>query len=297
MIAGYKKNLGNTTQVVVMGLDSASDGCMAITYYSELTGSDFLKQLHNWHEGCSWLQRFDKDTTFVGAPAPSDIAETAFAVGADGKMQAKLRKTTVKRLLPCIVDGAPLPFDLVESCVRRASCRRGNRYGNSESEQEYWRWEKNIGIACSLFRYFHKERSYQMALERERKSRDYLYGRLLALAERLEEKALYVGKEKRETNAGKLMQRFTDHPYSTWLTIETSLTPYKVRLITKRPYFLWVLEQELDGVFNSFIHDDFTSNNRLTGEFLLGYHCQRSALPLKKEDQEKIDSEDKDAVE
>jgi CRISPR-associated protein Csd1 len=60
---------------------------------------------------------------------------------------------------------------------------------------------------------------------------------------------------------------------------------------------LWVLEQELDGVFNSFIHDDFTSNNRLTGEFLLGYHCQRSALPLKKEDQEKIDSEDKDAVE
>ena len=136
-----------------------------------------------------------------------------------------------------------------------------------------------------------------MALERERKSRDYLYGRLLALAERLEEKALYVGKEKRETNAGKLMQRFTDHPYSTWLTIETSLTPYKVRLRTKRLYFLWVLEQELDGVFNSFIHDDFTSNNRLTGEFLLGYHCQRSALPLKKEDQEKIDSEDKDAVE
>jgi CRISPR-associated protein Csd1 len=117
-----------------------------------------------------------------------------------------------------------------------------------------------------------------MPLERERNSRDYLYGRLLALAEHLESRALHVGGEKRATNSEKLMQRFADRPYSTWLILETGLTPYKVRLRAKRPGFLHKVETEIDEVVNAFNPDDFTSDKRLAGEFLLGYHCQREAL-------------------
>ena len=117
-----------------------------------------------------------------------------------------------------------------------------------------------------------------MALERERNSRDYLYGRLLALAEHLEERALYVGGEKRATSAEKLMQRFADRPYSTWRIIETGLTPYKVRLNTKRHGFLNAVQQEIDAVCQLFGTDDFVSDKRLSGEFLLGYHCQRAEL-------------------
>lgn len=117
-----------------------------------------------------------------------------------------------------------------------------------------------------------------MTLERERTTREYLYGRLLALAEHLESRALYVGGEKRATNAEKLMQRFADRPYSTWLILEAGLTPYKVRLRARRPGFLHKMEIEFDGVVNAFNPDDFTSDKRLTGEFLLGYHCQREAL-------------------
>ncbi len=117
-----------------------------------------------------------------------------------------------------------------------------------------------------------------MPLERERKTRDYLYGRLLALAEHLESRALYVGGENRATNAEKLMQRFDDRPYSTWLVLATGLTPYKVRLRAKRPGFLHNVEMEIDEVVNAFNPDDYTSDQRLTGEFLLGYHCQRAAL-------------------
>ena len=50
------------------------------------------------------------------------------------------------------------------------------------------------------------------------------------MAERIEEIALNVADEQRDTNAVKLMQRFADHPYSTWRTIELSLAPYKTRL-------------------------------------------------------------------
>lgn len=265
LIGGYAAKLGNTDNVVVMSLDSATPGRMAIRYYRELTGSEFLERVQAWHHSCCWRQYFGKDRIFVGAPAPRDIAETAYG----RRLDDKLRKATVERLLPCIIDGAVIPRDLVESCVRRASSRNGI---------EYWEWEKALGIACALYKYHHKEGSYSMALDRERKTRDYLFGRLLALAEHLESRALYVGGEKRPTNAEKLMQRFADRPQSTWLILETSLAPSKVRLSTKRPAFLHNMKQEIDTVVNAFETEDFVSDKRLTGEFLLGYHCQRTSL-------------------
>lgn len=264
-MAGYSAKLKSTDDVVVVGLDSATPGRMAISYYRELIGTEFLERIESWHTTCCWQQYFGKDRIFFGAPAPRDIAEVAYG----RRIDDKLRKSTVERLLPCIVDGAPIPRDLVESCVRRA----GNRNG-----VEYWEWEKALGIACALFRYHYKERRYQMALERGRKTRDYLYGRLLALAEHLESRALYVGGERRATNAEKLMQRFAERPQSTWLILETGLSPHKVRLNTKRPGFLHAVKQEMDDVIAAFETDDFVSDRRLTGEFLLGYHCQRAAL-------------------
>jgi CRISPR-associated protein Csd1 len=277
-IAGYAAQLTSRDKVVVMVLDSATPGRMAIRYYRELTGSELLARVQAWHEGCCWQQYFGKDRIFVGAPAPRDIAEAAYG----RRLDDKLRKATIERLLPCIVDGMQIPRDLVESCVRRASNRNGI---------EAWEWEKALGIACALFKYHYKERSYAMALDRERNTRDYLYGRLLALAEHLESRALYVGGEKRATNAEKLMQRFADRPQSTWLILETGLTPYKVRLSTKRPGFLHTMTQEIDAVVDAFDTDDFVSDQRLTGEFLLGYHCQRSALRPGQE-QEATDQED-----
>jgi CRISPR-associated protein Csd1 len=265
-IAGYSAKLRATEGVVVMVLDSATPGRMAIRYYRELTGSEFLARIEAWHRGCSWWQSFGKDRVFFGAPAPRDIAETSYG----RRLDDNLRRATVERLLSCVVDGTAVPRDLVESCVRRASSRNGI---------ERWEWEKALGIACALYRYYRKE-GYQMTLEKDRMTRDYLFGRLLALAEHMEGRALYVAGEKRATNAEKLMQRFAERPYSTWRILETGLTPYKVRLRAKRPGFLHGMEAETDAIINAFHPDDFTSDTRLTGEFLLGYHCQRAALWL-----------------
>jgi CRISPR-associated protein Csd1 len=117
-----------------------------------------------------------------------------------------------------------------------------------------------------------------MVLEPNRTTRDYLYGRLLAIAEHIEDRALYLAGERRDTSATKLMQRFADRPYSTWRTIELSLGPYKTRLRAKRPSFLNEMGRQLDEVIGAFTDQDFTDERRLSGEFLLGYHCQRQAL-------------------
>lgn len=269
MIAGYSTKLGSTDDVVVMAMDSATPGRMAIRYYHELTGTDFLGRILAWHDiqnGCTWRQNIEAGREFIGAPALKDIAEAAYGRRLDGK----LRAATVERLLPCIIDGTPIPRDLVDSCVRHAS--------NRASFDKTYHWEKALGIACALFKYQNKERRYSMALERDRKSRDYLYGRLLALAEHLEDRALHMADENRETNAARLMQRFANRPNSTWRTIEPLLTPYKARLRAKWPGLLITLEKEMDQVFSMFPSDGFLSDQPLSGEFLLGYHCQRAEL-------------------
>ena len=121
-----------------------------------------------------------------------------------------------------------------------------------------------------------------MALEEGRTTRDYLYGRLLAVAERIEEIAQGVGGEKRSTNASRLMQRFADRPFSTWRNIELSLQPYMQRLQGTRAGFLTNSRRELDMIQALFLADDFTNDKALSGEFLLGYHCQKQEWRNKK---------------
>jgi len=273
-IAGYSAELGKTTGIVVMGLDSLTPGRMAVSFYRELTSSDFLTRIENWHKTCCWIHDYrSKETidtqtgmhfSFAGAPAPKDIAEAAYGKNVDDK----LRKTTVERILPCIIDGQKFPRDLVESTVRRAS----NRVGIEDRE-----WNKTLSIACALYKKYHEKEAFNMALDENRKTRDYLYGRLLALADSLEEWALNEAKEDRQTNAARLMQRFADHPYTTWRTLELALGPYIARLGAKSMKRRHLISE----VVSMFEPDDFISDKKLNGEFLLGYHCQRRALGKK----------------
>lgn len=285
-IAGYGKVLGETEDVAVMAVDSATPGRLSIIYYRLLTGSDFLARIDHWHTSCAWLHRYhrieEKDekgkpyfhfVPFIGAPAPADIAEVAYATNRKGKFEIDdaLRKATIKRLLPCIIDGHPVPRDLVEMVVRRAS----NPVG-----LEGWQWGKTLSIACALFRK-HKEGKeiYSMSLDENRTTRDYLYGRLLAIADVLEERALSDGEKNRATNATRYMQQFSQRPFRTWKQIHDQLNPYLMRLGDQAKYYKSLIGQ-VEGLFTP---EDYTSNKPLTGEYLLGYYCQRQKMWEKKE--------------
>ena len=271
-LAGYSTKLGDTEDIIVMGLDSASPGRMSVTFYRELSGSDFLNRLDKWHKTCYWVHNYrriesenNKKTSirvrFYGAPAPKDIAKAAYGE----KVSDSLSKATVERILPCIIDGRKIPRDIVESAVRRASNR---------ASLDYYEWEKTLTIACALFNKYKEKEEYSVALDTDRRSRDYLYGRLLALADGLEKWALGETGENRLTNAERLMQRFADSPYTTWRTIELSLTPYKSKLGRRSIKYSKIMQEIMD----KFDPNDFISNRKLSGEFLLGYHCQLSSL-------------------
>jgi len=272
-IAGYGTTIkqNETNQIVILSIDSATPGRMAIRYYRELRASEFLERVEHWHESCAWHQFFGKDKQFIGAPSPKDIAQAAYGAKLDTKN--KLLSATVNRLLPCIIDGSPFPRDLVESCVRNA--RSPLSY-----EQKYRSTQhaKALGIACSLYKKYHHERNYQMTHEEDRNTRCYLYGSLLAIADHIEERALYITGERRDTNAMKLMQRFAERPFSTWRTIALQLPPYLSRLKAKRESLHTELSKKLDSTYTRIQASDFEKDTPLDGEFLLGFHTMRKAL-------------------
>jgi CRISPR-associated protein Csd1 len=290
---GYAAKLSPSEQIIIMGIDSATPGRMGIVYYRELFSHDFLNRLETWHSGFAWPQRHTvevADSTGkkpktkviwpVSSPVPMAIAKAAYGEN----VTDTLKKKVIERLVPCIIDGQPLPRDLLQSCVRSATNR------NSYAGDMQWLWEKNLGIACALYRgYYHRHpdstqrRDYAMALDENYHSRDYLYGRLLAIAERIEEVALNLSGETRSTTAARLMQRFADRPYATWRNIELALQPYMQRLRVSRAGFLANRLKEIDAIISLFEPAEFTSKNPLSGEFLLGYHCQRQKFRTKSE--------------
>ena len=215
-----------------------------------------------------------KKLIFVGAPSPRDIAWAAYGSNVEGKNGKKLMNSTVERILPCIIDQTIFPIDL----VRVATNRAGNRIGLKP-----WEWEKCLGIACALYKGINIEEGYSMSLEDERDTRDYLYGRLLAIADFIESTALNMAKENRDTNATRLMVRFSVRPYSTWQTLEENLDPYMKRIKAKSPGLFEGYKELLDFILgNKFMPEIFIGDKPLTAEYLLGFHAQRQWLKTHK---------------
>lgn len=113
-----------------------------------------------------------------------------------------------------------------------------------------------------------------MALDETRTTRDYLYGRLLAIADVMEERTLSDTEKKRPTNATRYMQQFSQRPFSIWKQIHELLTPYFMKQGDGAYYYKRLIAQ----VENLFTHEDFISNKPLSGEYLLGYYCQRQKM-------------------
>ncbi len=267
-LLGLRHNLDAHSDVVVMALDSATDGRLSITYYRELKSNEYLERVAKWHSTCIWLHDYKRDSsnrryTFVGAPSSRDIAIAAYGVNASDK----LKKSTIERLLPCIFDGATVPSDLVNSAVRRAS---------NPVAIESWEWNKALSIACALYRKQHESEGYTLALDENRTDRSYLFGRLLAVADHIEAWALKDSGEHRETNAMRYMNAFSQRPLKTWMLITRNLRPYQARLKGRAS----TLNDLITQITDKFEHGDFEPQNdrSLNGLYLLGFHNQRKAL-------------------
>ena len=279
---GYQAELKAHEQISLIMLDSATPGRMALTYYQEFLPTDYFANLDAWIDDFSWYQRYsievpngkktDKRTQWrFLPPSPYSIAETVYGKS----LSDTLKKQLYARLLPVIAGGTSvlIPEDLVRQSFQAACNPNGC---------ENWEWQRNIGVACALYKGWRarhhdllQRRTYPMSLDTQNRSRDYLYGRLLAVAENTESYALYLAGEKRATTAERYIQRFAEHPFATWRNIELALKPYQERL---RNNGKDTGAQAIGEIMELFATDDFTRDDKLSGEFLLGYHCQKMEI-------------------
>ena len=291
---GYRQQLDAHDQISIITLDAATPGRMAVTYYHETMPDDYIDALECWYQQFSWYATYkDSDTNerklTIKAPIPKLIAEVAYG----SRLSDALKKQVVSQVLPCIVEGEARRFSwqLVDLCIKRACNPLALKNWDGE-------WEQALGVACALYRGYHlrqsddKKRSYTVALQTDYNSRDYLYGRLLAVAEDIESLALYIAGEKRNTTAQRYMQQFANRPFTTWRNIELALKPYENRLKSNRAGYLANMQDLLDQIMSRFDIEDFSNDSALSGEFLLGYHSQKMQIKRDKQ-QAKKTREDK----
>lgn len=292
VIRGYGTKMDSCTQISVMILDAASKGRLSVRYYRELDGSRFLQHVLDWHTVFAWELRYRKleskqngkkveqKIKFWGAPAPVEIARTAYGQN----LSDRLQQQTVERLLPCITEGKPLPVDLMRAAVRRTS-------GSIALDE--WEAQKTRSIACALVRgYYHRNRGedFTMAIDNACSDRSYLFGRILACAEQLESWAVYGmsdGSERRPTNALRMEAAFVQHPAKTTMLLRKKLLPYLERLIKsdKSTYTNQLMLELIDR-----IPPQQFSDSPLSELYLLGYASQKAAFFAKFAKKEETDA-------
>ena len=290
---GYGKKVDNTSNMILLAFDAATPGRLAMIENVTLDTARYLKNIEKWHNDCNWIHEKWKDgkrIQFWGMVGVRDIADILFGIENKGKLSIvdgngkKLYAEVAKRLLPCIWYGSNIPYDYVNLAVVKAS--------NPLTYKERKNWERVLTLACSMVKKNEKDRNkeeWNVALDKSAKDRSYLYGRLLAVADRIEYMTYDAKDNGRITNAKRYMSTFSQRPYETWKVVEENIQPYLAKLdVVKRKYY----ENLLSEICNLFDIDKFKENKKLDGLYLLGFHSQEYDLRFKKENSEEKKEEE-----
>lgn len=283
-LAGYQQNFTrelvrihqDTLKVVIMAVDTASgaeQGRLAVTYYNEQEPQVFLNHLLKWYSECCW--RFyvkDKGKALIGSPSPEEMVLAAFGTGRGDSVKAgeKVKKKSIDRLLPCIVQGRRIPKDIVQAAVRNVS--HPERFSENN-------WKRLLSTTCAMIKkYQHDDGKevFSVALNKESRDRDYLFGRLLAVAHQLEDYVNFKSDNSgRETNAMRYWCTYTQKPAVTCDTIRKRLQPYITKLtVGSRNYY----ESLAEEIFDKLEETGGFHNQPLKENYLLGYYSQIAAL-------------------
>ena len=212
-----------------------------------------------------------------------DIADILFGVESNGILTIidahgkKLYATVAKDFISCIWDGQRIPYIYVIRSIDQASSPQ--KYKNNKN------WERVLTLACSLVKKHRKDwykEEWNMALDKAEKDRNYLYGRLLAVADRIEYRTYDESDKSRITNAKRYMSTFAQRPFETWKVIEENIQPYMEKM-KKMSLQEWnKYESLLNEICNLFDKETFRDDSKLNGLYLLGFHSQSYELRIYK---------------
>lgn len=273
----------HSKKISIAVFDAATTGRMGVVFYQELSENEYLEKIVNWHTDTSyflttWKKEKEEKSIpihYIGAPSYDDILFAVYGKPHGDKSYDTLKKKIRKQLLECMFGNFAFPKNMVIMAANRASYPM--KFTDSNGKFSENDWKRSVSITCALARKFYKQQKEEIPLELDtsRTDRDYLYGRLLSVADKLERTALYKAdkQDTRPTNATRLMGAYQVKPYSTWLQLYNQLIPYKNQLNGAGYY-----QSLIDTIMALFKDGDYEDNSPLSPLYLLGYSAQNRAL-------------------
>ncbi len=272
-IFGVSERLEPNTKVMIMGLDAATTGRINISMYSELESSQYLRNIEKWHSETAWLRFYGKSKMkMINSFSVYDIVRYAFGTeqGAFIDCDKKLMRDNILRLLNCITNGVKLPSDIVNALYQKAS--------NPLAYENNYNHRSVLETACGMIRknIIDGKGDVSMAYDPNITDRSYLFGCLLAIADKAES-VTYDKGEKRVTNARRLWNAFSQRPSQTWKVIEERLEPY----LEKKQWAMKIYTDKFNEIMTKMSVEDFSDNSKLSPLYLIGYHHYKFVLDNK----------------
>lgn len=271
-LAGCKSVLPEDETIVIASFDAATTGRLSLNYYSELNSSDFLNRLFDWDEHCCWFFR----QKGIQSPKILSIISCAFGTERVTKGKAymevddRIKSQQLLRLLACRINKAPMPTDIKEALVHKAS---------SPLAYEHSIRELILSIACAVIKKYDHDRKgviWEMALKPEKMDLSYQYGRLLAVLEKAETDT-YAPTEGRESNAVRMQAVYAQRPqYAAARILEQLKKAYFSRLPMASRVYYERLIGEIYAMIDEFPEQE--QNRPLKDSYLMGYYLQRNEL-------------------
>lgn len=277
LIKGYRQRLDDSSKIMFLCVDAATPGRLSMVQYQEFTATDYYIHLERWYTLASWHAFWYKDKKRydgISTPSPYDIARYAYGTerSDSGKVVVddRLLPGIFRQIYACILQGSPVPDHILTALFNR--CAYPQKYS-----EKYTNWERLLDITCALYRKHYLEKNgveFNVGLDRTCTDRSYLYGRLAAVADKMEADTFERG-EARQTNAKRYMSAMISSPFKTWTYLEERILPYTAKIIKQSPRYYAKYEKELEEIHSLFIIEDYTSRERLDARFFMGFYCQK----------------------
>lgn len=282
-VNGYAGTIKVDDRVAVVALDAATTGRLSVVYYDEMGGRQYMDAILNWQEHCRWRRTVKVGTTddskkritCESTPSPREMALAAYGVQRSEWLEAdgKLLRATVKRLLPCITrEGCKIPADLIKAAAVRASM--------PQTMSDFVWYNDVLCVVCAMIRFRYEQeqggRTMNDFLKDNVEDRSVLFGRLLAVYDYMEQRAMFERdetgkiKDRRTTNAKRYWNAYSSRPARTQKTIRQNLVAYERRL---QDYELKKFEEWTGEIMVHLDESKFT-NKPLTELYLPAYYQQ-----------------------
>lgn len=250
------QNIGNNDSVYLMELEDTTPGRLGIVYYQSIDISTYVNKISNWYSKMLLNDRKNNRSEWF-----PDLGVVAKRINGNNKKNAQ----TVSEFVRVIMGSQKIPLNILSNIYER-SC-------HPSSFENLKEWELTINTAARLFKTYYIEKEIQPMLNKEISDRNYLFGRLLAVADVLERGVLnQTGEsESRQTNAQRYISSFSERPNDTWKIIYVNLQPY-----LRKSVYASKAQNLIDEIFNKIDAEDPKLNTQLDGRFLIGFSQQRS---------------------